>query len=159
IALPKTSNNYEFEAMDIDNDGDLDLVTINNGPNLRETLLINDGTGNFTDGSSRFDQNPVADDNVAIWLDVDSDGDADLLIGSAAVDGLYINDGAGNFTRQTVATPSDTPSTLGLAFADLDGDGRLDLVQGQGESAFPDKIQLATAMVAVDTSPPVVRAD
>ncbi|MEO8703070.1 MAG: VCBS repeat-containing protein [Kofleriaceae bacterium] len=158
-ALPHFSNNYEFEAMDIDHDGDLDLVTLNDGAQLRDHLLLNDGTGVFTDATTRLDTNPSADDNMALWLDIDSDGDADLLIGSLGTDRLYLNDGTGNFTLAAGATPNDTSATLGIAVADLDGDGRLDLVQGQGESAFPDKIQRATDMVAIDTSPPVVRAE
>jgi uncharacterized protein (TIGR03382 family) len=32
-------------------------------------------------------------------------------------------------------------------------------VQGQGEQAFTEKVQLATAMVAVDKAPPVIRVD
>ncbi len=162
VALPAaaggTQNNYEFEAMDIDGDGDLDLATINDGGNLTETLLLNDGTGAFTNVSSRIDDAAEgADDNVVVWLDVDSDGDADLFIGSLGTDRLYLNDGAGTFTRTTSVTPNDTPSTLGVAAVDLDGDNRLDLVQGQGEGAEDDKIELANTTVAVDTSPPVVR--
>ena len=32
--------------------------------------------------------------------------------------------------------------------------GRLDVVQAQGEVAFPEKVQLATTAVAIDTQPP-----
>ncbi len=159
--IENPANNYDFEAMDIDGDGDLDLATINDGGNIKDTLLLNDGTGTFTDASSRLGSNPSDDDNIAVWLDVDSDGDADLLIGTLQTDPdrLLLNDGAGNFTASPNATPNTTRGTLGLAAADLDVDGRLDLVQGQGELAgfFDEKIQLATGMVAVDTSAPVVR--
>ncbi|MCW5802440.1 MAG: VCBS repeat-containing protein, partial [Deltaproteobacteria bacterium] len=160
-AIPAAGNNYDFEAMDIDGDGDLDLVSVNDGGNLRERLLVNDGTGKFTDESARLgNANPPSDDNVAVWLDVDGDGDADLLVGTlgGGSDRLALNDGTGHFTLAPAPTPADTRGTLGLAVADLDGDGRLDVVQGQGEQAFGDKVQLAGPDVAIDTVPPAITA-
>lgn len=160
-SLPSDTNNYDFEPMDLDGDGDLDLATINDGPQLREKILVNDGHGVFTDETSTrvtATANPAgADDNVAVWMDVDDDGDADLFIGRLGADRLLINTN-GVFALAPNATPNDTPSTLGVAAADLNDDGRLDLVQGQGESAFPDKVQLASTMVAVDTQPPSIVA-
>ena len=71
-----------------------------------------------------------------------------------------LNDGSGHFTLAAgSATPNDTPGSLGIAVGDLDGDGRLDIVQAQGEVAFPEKVQLATTAVAIDTQPPVVRVE
>jgi hypothetical protein len=164
-ALPAFANNYEFEPMDIDNDDDLDLVTVNDGPNVTEHLFINDGTGMFADGtSSRLagTANPAGvDDNVAVWLDVDSDGDADLMFGTLGAERLLLNDSSGTFQLDTsmAATPNDTPATLGLAVGDIDGDTRPDLVHGQGEiqNQFADKLQLASSVNAFDTQPPRVR--
>lgn len=158
-ALPHFANNYDFEPMDIDGDGDLDLATINDGAQIREHLFVNDGHGVFTDESATRltgTANPAnADDNVAVWLDVDADGDADLLIGSLGPDRLLVNTN-GVFALAANATPNDTDATLGLAAADLDGDGRLDLLQGQGEAAFPDKVQLGGTQVAIDIVPPAI---
>jgi hypothetical protein len=162
-ALPHFSNNYEFEPMDIDKDGDLDLVTINDGANVTEHVFVNKGDGTFADETSTRltgTANPAgADDNVVVWLDFDADGDADLLIGSLGTDRLLANDGTGKFTLVAGATPNDTNATLGLAAADLDGDGRLDLLQGQGEiqNSLADKVQLASPMILVDTVAPIVR--
>jgi hypothetical protein len=163
-ALPHFANNYEFEPMDIDGDGDLDLATLNDGPQLRDHILVNDGTGKFVDGTATRlsgTANPPTDDNAVIWLDADADGDADLFVGSLnGADRLLLNNGAGLFTLAPAATPNDTPGTLSIAMADLDGDNRLDLVQAQGEAAFPEKLQLASSMIAVDTSPPkIVRVE
>lgn len=162
-ALPHFTNNYDFEAMDIDKDGDLDLVTINDGANVREHIFVNDGSGHFTDESATRlagTANPAnADDNAAVWLDADSDGDPDLLIGSLGAERLCLNDGTGVFTLAPNATPNDTPSTLGIAAADLTGDGRMDLVNVQGESAFPDKVQVGSSMIEVDTQPPVITVE
>jgi hypothetical protein len=159
--LPTATNNYEFEPMDIDGDGDLDLITLNTGPDSKSRLFVNDGHGNFTDETAAriaASANPGADDNAAVWLDVDADGDADLLIASlSGPERLLINDGSGHFTLAAgSSTPDDTPGSLGIAVADLDGDGRLDVVQSQGEEGFGDKVQLATAAVAVDTAAPVI---
>ena len=160
-ALPTATNNYEFEPMDIDGDGFLDLITLNTGPDSKSRLFVNQRDGTFADEtSSRIaaSANPGADDNAAVWLDVDADGDADLLIASlSGPERLLLNDGSGHFTLAAgSSTPDDTPGSLGIAVADLDGDGRLDVVQSQGEVAFPEKVQLASTMVAVDTQPPVV---
>ena len=55
-ALPAYTNNYEFEAMDLDGDGWLDLVTMNDGDiagddqsSRREHVFRNDGKGRFRD--------------------------------------------------------------------------------------------------------------
>jgi hypothetical protein len=162
-ALPHVTNNYDFEAMDVDGDGDLDLATINDGPNGIDLLFINQGDGTFTDETSTRvtgTANPGTDDNAVVFLDADNDGDADMLVASlSGRDRLLLNDGSGHFTLSaTQATPDDTPGSLGIAVADLDGDGRPDVVQAQGEVDFPDKVQLATSAVAVDTIPPSIRA-
>jgi len=162
-ALPHFANNYEFEPMDIDNDDDLDLVTVNDGPNFTEHIFVNRGDGTFADetstrlGAANLDN---ADDNAAVWLDVDSDGDADLMFATLGNERLLLNDGAGVFTLDAMAaTPNDTPASLGFALADIDGDTRLDVVQGQGEimNQFAEKLQIAGTGNALDTRGPRVR--
>jgi len=131
--------------MDLDGDGWLDLVTINDGDiagddqgSRREHVFRNDGKGRFLDMTAGWwppAQNVGEDDNMVAFLDADSDGDADFVVGSlSGPDRLLVNDGTGHLTaRQDVFGGDDTPGTLGLALADLDGDGRIDVVQGQGE--------------------------
>jgi hypothetical protein len=87
--IPAYTNNYEFEPMDLDGDGFLDLVTINDGEivdenssSRREHVLRNTGRGRFVDATSRWwpnEANIGEDDNVAAFLDFDSDGDADFV--------------------------------------------------------------------------------
>ena len=163
-ALPHFTNNYALEPMDVDGDGYLDLATINDGTNGENHLFMNKRDGTFADETAArmtATANPHdVDDNAAVFLDVDNDGDADMLVASlSGPERLLINDGSGHFTLGALATPNDTPGSLGIAVGDLDGDGRLDVVQSQGEVAFPEKVQLASSAVGIDTQPPVIAVE
>ena len=166
--VPQYTNNYEYEPMDLDGDGLLDLVTMNDGEivkeqssNRREHVLHN-VKGFFRDATAQWwpaDQNIGEDDNMVAFLDYDNDGDADFVIGSlSGPDRLLINDGKGHLTVATdVFVGPDTPGTLGIALGDLDGDGRVDVVQAQGEhpTANQEKIFLGTGLKP-DTAAPSI---
>ena len=167
--LPQYTNNYELEAMDLDGDGFLDLVTINDGEivgenssSRREHVFRNDGKGRFRDATDAWwppAANVGEDDNMVAFLDYDSDGDADFVVGSlSGPDRLLVNDGRGHLSvRLDVFDGAPTPGTLAIALADLDGDGRMDVVQGQGENeAATDERVFSGAGLARDTAPPVV---
>ena len=165
--LPQFTNNYEFEAMDLDGDGVLDVVTINDGQGAQrfcEHVFRGDGKGGFVDATALLwpaADNPQCDDNMVAFLDYDSDGDADFLIGSLdGFDRLLVNDGKGHLRAGAPVFAGDpTKGTLGIAFADLDGDGRLDCVHAQGEvpKAMHDVVCFGKA-IAKDTAPPSLGA-
>jgi hypothetical protein len=161
--LPQFGNNYDFEAMDVNGDEYLDLVTINDNDYDSEHMFLNDRKGGFRDATARLwphSENPYdMDDNMDAFLDFDSDGDADLLIGSLTdPDRLLKNDGSGKLklvNDHNEYILGHTTGTLGIALADLNGDRKLDVVQAQGESAWPEKVFLGKSIKA-DTAPPVI---
>ena len=135
----------EADFGDVDGDGDLDIFFANVRafiPNAdpQNRLLINDGTGMFTD-ETETRLPPDADATFdGEFGDVDGDGDLDLLTANASVDlsqgqivdapyRVYLNDGTGRFTDGT----SDVfgVGIVGIGFdielGDLDGDGGTDL--------------------------------
>lgn len=114
---------------DVDNDGDLDLFLSNYvGPNR---LLINDGSGKFSDASEKLDAPPEGWGKGPAFGDIDHDGDLDLYEGDCKLaNQLYINDGKGGFANVADEQPQlkcETVRTKGTAFADVDNDGDLDL--------------------------------
>jgi len=160
--LPKFINNYDFEAMDVNGDEYLDLATINDGIASTEHIFLNDRHGSFNDATARLwpdSENLGFDENMDTFLDFDSDGDADLLVGSLdGPDRLHRNNGSGKLklvNDQFQYILGETNGTLGIAVADLNSDCKLDVVQAQGESAWPEKVYLGKDIPA-DTAPPVI---
>ena len=156
--LPQFTNNYDFEAMDVNGDEYLDLVTINDGSVYREHLFLNNGRGGFEDATDQLwptSENLGCDDNMHVFLDFESDGDADLLIGSLeCADRLLVNDGSGHL-ELSGSVLEVTSGTLGIAVADLNFDRRLDVVMAQGEAATPEKVFFGES-IPPDTAPPVI---
>ena len=168
--LPQLTNNYEFEPIDLNGDGYVDSFTINDGGAIpgkrgmrKESVFFSDGKGGFevvTDTAFPESENLGWDDNRIIAFDYDSDGDADILIGSlSGPDRLAINDGKGNFkVALEVVDGPETRGTLGVQAADLNGDGRLDLVMSQGEvkGHEAEMVFLGTDALPKDTAAPVI---
>jgi hypothetical protein len=163
--LPQFTNNYEFEPVDIDADGFMDLVTINDGDQVsaddqfdrREHVFLADGQGGFRDGTADVwpdSANVGADDNAVVVLDADSDGDPDFLIASLSGDDRLLRNQDGRLVvEQAVFGGAATPGTLGIAVADLNGDRRLDVVQSQGELAEDERVYFGTGIAPDGAAP------
>ncbi len=155
---------YGPAQCDADGDGDLDIWVDNAGPNRTEQLLINDGTGHFTDETVERVSGNIEwlDDNGLACVDYDDDGDLDAAIMYLGPgERLLENDGTGTFAYDPDKfTPTEADITLTLDFGDLNGDGRLDCVTGQGEGpgGLVNRLYLGTADAPIDTQPPRIIA-
>ena len=132
-------NASKIDAVDFDNDGDLDICIASNvaptkfGEKSKQYLLQNDGKGNFTEITSSY---APAFDNLGnvkdfIWKDLDNNGYLDLIaVGHWTPISIFMNNGK---TLQQ-QTENGLESTNGwwncIEIADMDGDGDLDILAG-----------------------------
>ncbi len=135
ISLPQGASFATFA--DFDNDGWLDLFVI--GGEGRGHLFHNRGDGTFTDVTAKAGVADVRGARKALFIDIDHDGDLDLILVGNGQLTVYRNNLDGTF--------SEAAASLGLVasgdvrdavFGDFDGDGRVDLfvVNGQGSSTL-----------------------
>jgi hypothetical protein len=131
---------------DIDGDGDLDAIFANgyvlsiNGQSIRPTILINkinQGLG-FVDESTPRIPTTAIRGTLVVAFDIENDGDLDLFFAcnGNSQQRLYVNDGNGNFTDESVARFGNLNLYVaGCAYCDIDEDGDYDLFMNDERSS------------------------
>jgi enediyne biosynthesis protein E4 len=123
---------------DVNNDG-LDDFFVGNAKGEKEALFVQNKDGKFIETNQNlFASEKEFEDTDAKFMDVDSDGDLDLFVTSGGYevendakflqDRIYINNGKGNFKKGKL--PTIKTNSKGIAFADFDKDGDVDIFVG-----------------------------
>jgi len=153
--LPPTGSASAMISADFNNDGHMDIAGSIKGSDSRkhDPVWLNDGKGNFTNGSIGLH----VPRNGGTWGvatgDLNGDGNLDLVFGSCLSPQnlitqalqVYLGNGLGIWKQ--VEMEQGDAAYIGVAIADLDGDGNLDIAgfagrthlvvyRGDGRGAF-----------------------
>ena len=130
-----------LQSGDLDNDGDIDLVTSAAGPSNPAIVFLNAGDGTYFQDSTVAIQTGCFRCNAHTVLgDVDGDGDLDIIgaveadrNGAGSFTGytpnrIFINDGNANFSASPLQPTFGSNGAVGGRMADIDGDGDIDFL-------------------------------
>ena len=134
-------NSMDASVADIDQDGDLDIVVAIEFH--KNVILLNDGNGQFTNGSDRIPDKiaketskpyryyPYHDSEDVMIVDIDKDGLLDLLFVTEddKTNELYFQQEDGSFIDSSDQFPVDNVSNA-LIKGDFDDDGWIDFIVG-----------------------------
>jgi hypothetical protein len=124
---------------DVNGDG-LEDVYLGGASQKRKSLFLQGQNGTFRETAApALAADSIAEDVDAVFFDADGDKDQDLFVVTggneftpgepALLDRLYLNDGKGNFVKDT-RLPNLAESGACVAAADFDRDGDVDLFVG-----------------------------
>ncbi|HSF55351.1 MAG TPA: VCBS repeat-containing protein, partial [Algoriphagus sp.] len=130
-----------FAKADVNGDGLEDLF-FGGAKTFSGKLFLTDRSGKYKESSqAAFMEDVLSEDTDALFFDADGDGDIDLFVTSGGnesgfgspelADRLYINDGKGNFSKNSQAGfASVFGSSSTVKPIDINEDGALDLFVG-----------------------------
>lgn len=110
---------------DFDADGDLDLWVLSRGDERRNTLFLRDGPA-FVEAGERTGLAAITGNDTNVLADFNNDGYEDLLATGAAPP-LWVNEGGRRLIPVDGALQLE-PRIEAAGAADVDGDGRVDVV-------------------------------
>jgi hypothetical protein len=118
---------YSAPLVDIDGDGDLDVVISNDSPDPK-LVYLNDGSGHFHVGST-YGRPEWPTRNVSV-ADLNGDGRPDIIVANRTGDSrgsndVCLNKGHGRFDADCIAFSHESATTI--TPADFNRDGAIDL--------------------------------
>jgi hypothetical protein len=138
--LGKVGSARGVTVADIDGDGWLDIIQANR---WLDFVWHNNGDGTFTDVAPTLGLDTELPGTTPVAFDMDLDGRLDLFVGGGRINSfhtyapsyLYSNRGAAGFADVTASAgvALGDNRTMGAAAADLNNDGRPDLVLANGD--------------------------
>ncbi|MCA9996866.1 MAG: VCBS repeat-containing protein, partial [Anaerolineales bacterium] len=123
---PFVEYGLDFALGDIDNDLDLDIITVDEAPTIFR-INKNNGNGTFTFSSSIPNPSNYYDPEDISLGDIDSDGDLDIFVGNRGQENLVYRNHQDSY-EEIVINIADQKMTTDSALVDLDLDGFLDLI-------------------------------
>jgi len=128
VGIPLNLSNNSIAWGDLDGDNWLDLIVKNR--------IYRNNQGHFEDITNQITSRTLPLISGSVFVDMDNDGQQDILFFGYQKSLLYLNQGNGNFIKKEIDLPP-LPSLHGYSVADINNDHFPDLVLVQLWEPYP----------------------
>ena len=167
VEVPVGGEPHGIAPLDVDGDGDIDVVNANVGSN-NLALLLNNGSGTFA--APTYFGGGVNGEYGLAAADMNGDGITDLVVGGRNGEEIntMLGNGNGTFTAAAMTRQDSGGSTWVVVVGDVNGDGVLDAAaandgtgtigvligQGNGTFAAPTLLTVGAHVPSTDLGDP-----
>lgn len=124
------SSPYHLDKSDVNGDGFIDLLITNNEGNTSGASVFLNNNGGLSWTERVINDSLIIGAFKSFFIDVENDGDQDIVINSDTKITLYINDGNGFFSSEILI--ESMSEYYSMTVADFTNDGFTDLVLNTG---------------------------
>jgi hypothetical protein len=123
------TNSRDFDWVDYDNDGDMDIYVGNENSTNNKNCLYNNIDGRFNRVYTGIIVEDPGDIKMCFWLDINNNGLLDLFLANHTGSVAYINQGqSGLFSRLEPNPYQNIRPTGAVGWTDYNGDGLPDML-------------------------------
>ncbi|MCA8969370.1 MAG: VCBS repeat-containing protein [Planctomycetes bacterium] len=135
MRFPQLAGYERAITVDLDSDGDLDVIYYRFDGLAQPRAWLNDGSGRFADRTSAVFPSSSTHTRAIALADLNGDKRLDVVLANKGAASLWLQNAFGSFQDASNRLPTHSIDATGIAVGDIDQDGSFDILISANDSS------------------------